>query len=291
MTTAPWSGTAPPARPVPEPRATNGTPWRRAAWTQACTSSVDVGKQMTELEPSMFEPSRRYRLSSVGPVCTRSLPSAARRSATRRAGATTGVITSIKVAPYGLRMAAKGKGDVAPEDLHEWISFEDPEEDRTWVFDVTFLLSAWTCIYGHGCQGVLTGPAEHLEQGCCSYGAHFIDEEDRDTTEAYAARLTKDQWQMKAKAKKRGGATKTNKDGELVSRLVDGACIFLNRPGFPGGAGCALHQAALENDERPLDWKPDVCWQLPLRLTEETDTNGHIVSTLREWKRRDWGDG
>ena len=29
MTTAPSSGTAPPARPVPEPRATNGTPWRR----------------------------------------------------------------------------------------------------------------------------------------------------------------------------------------------------------------------------------------------------------------------
>ena len=22
------------------------------------------------------------------------------------------------------------------------------------------------------------------------------------------------------------------------TRVVDGACIFLNRPGFPGGAGC-----------------------------------------------------
>ena len=31
MTTAPSSGTAPPARPVPEPRATNGTPWRAAS--------------------------------------------------------------------------------------------------------------------------------------------------------------------------------------------------------------------------------------------------------------------
>ena len=44
----------------------------------------------------------------------------------------------------------------APDDLHEWLSFNDPDDDRTWVFDVTFLLSAWTCIFGHGCKGVLT---------------------------------------------------------------------------------------------------------------------------------------
>jgi hypothetical protein len=179
----------------------------------------------------------------------------------------------------------------AAKDTHEWVSFTDPDDDRTWVLDLTFLLSPWRCIFGQGCPGVLTGPAPELEQGCCSYGAHFIDEEDRESTEAYAARLTSDQWQMKSKAKKRGSATKTNKEGELVTRLVDGACIFLNRPGFPGGPGCALHRAALEVGERPLDWKPDVCWQLPLRLDEHTDPNGHVTSTLREWKRRDWGEG
>jgi len=43
--------------------------------------------------------------------------------------------------------------------------------------------------------------------------------------------------------------------------------------------------------ERPLDWKPDVCWQLPLRLVETADESGQVVSTLREWKRRDWGAG
>ena len=42
-----------------------------------------------------------------------------------------------------------------PDDLHEWISFEDPDEDRTWLLDATFLTSNWTCIYGRGCQGVL----------------------------------------------------------------------------------------------------------------------------------------
>ena len=69
------------------------------------------------------------------------------------------------------------------------------------------------------------------------------------------------------------------------------ACIFLNRPGFEGGAGCALHIAALEAGERPLDWKPSVCWQVPIRLEHSTDESGHLTSRLREWKRRDWGEG
>ena len=77
----------------------------------------------------------------------------------------------------------------------------------------------------------------------------------------------------------------------MVSRLVEGACIFLNRPGFPTGPGCALHVAALNRGERPLDWKPEVCWQLPLRRIDETDQYGHVTSTIREWKRRDWGEG
>ena len=72
--------------------------------------------------------------------------------------------------------------------------------------------------------------------------------------------------------------------------MVDGACIFLNRPGFEGGAGCALHVAALEVGERPMDWKPDVCWQVPVRLEEHEGDDGHVISFVREWKRRDWGD-
>ena len=176
------------------------------------------------------------------------------------------------------------------EDLHEYVSFEDPEEYRTWVFDLTFLTSSWSCIYGRGCPGVLTGPAPELEQGCCSYGAHFVDDDDHDTVAAYIDRLTPEQWQFRSKGRKEG-ATRRTKEGQWVTRVHQGACIMLNRPGFAGGIGCALHAAALDVGERPLDWKPDVCWQLPLRLEESTDDNGHVTSTLREWKRRDWGDG
>ena len=34
-----------------------------------------------------------------------------------------------------------------------------------------------------------------------------------------------------------------------------------------------------------------MCWQLPIRVDEHTDMNGHMTSTVREWKRRDWGEG
>ncbi|MGQ0616723.1 MAG: hypothetical protein ACT4PW_06985 [Acidimicrobiia bacterium] len=175
-------------------------------------------------------------------------------------------------------------------DVHEWLSFEDPDESRTWVFDATFLVSPWTCIFGRGCEGVLSEPAPERGEGCCSYGAHFTDEDDRDDTAQRAARLTDGQWQFKGIARRRGGPFKT-RGGTHMTRLHDGACIFLNRPGFAGGTGCALHRAALERGERPLDWKPDVCWQLPLRRTDEVDTYGHVTSTVREWKRRDWGPG
>jgi hypothetical protein len=170
------------------------------------------------------------------------------------------------------------------------VSFADPDEERDWVFDVTFLLSSWACVFGHGCQGVLTGPAPELEQGCCSYGAHFTDDEDVARVRAAAKTLSDEDWQFRRRAR-RGGVVTTESDGTRVSRLVEGACIFLNRPGFPGGAGCALHRAALARDLHPLEMKPDVCWQLPLRREDSVDSTGRVTSTVTQWDRRHWGDG
>jgi hypothetical protein len=172
---------------------------------------------------------------------------------------------------------------------HEWVSFDDPDEDRTWVFDVTFLLSGWRCIYGRGCLGVLTGPAPELEQGCCSYGAHFTDDDDVARVEAAARTLGPDAWQLRGSGRRR--VVKVGADGSKATRLVDGACIFLNRPGFPGGSGCALHRAALERGQRPMELKPDVCWQLPLRREDVTDDRGHVTSTVTQWDRKHWGQG
>ncbi len=172
----------------------------------------------------------------------------------------------------------------------EWVSFPDPAEERTWVFDVTFLLSRWTCIFGQGCQGVLTGPAPELVQGCCSYGAHFTGPEDEARVEAAAATLGPEHWQFHREGRRRG-VIKTSPAGERVTRMVQGACIFLNRPGFTEGAGCALHQAALARGERPMDLKPDVCWQLPLRRDDREEGGGRVTSTVTEWGRAQWGAG
>ncbi len=174
--------------------------------------------------------------------------------------------------------------------VHEWVSFEDPDEDRTWVFDVTFLTSRWTCIFGHGCQGVLTEPSPELVHGCCSYGAHFVDDEDAQRVERFAAELTDEEWQFRRRGMAKGVLRRTKK-GETITRLAEGACVFLNRPGFPAGAGCALHQVALARGVHPLALKPEVCWQLPLRREDQVADDGHVTSTVGQWDRRHWGAG
>jgi hypothetical protein len=182
------------------------------------------------------------------------------------------------------------KDPTNPQDLHEWVSFEDPTEQRSWQFDVTFLASNYSCIFGNGCKGVLTEDTTSWNQGCCSYGAHLIDDDDRKNLLKHAKRLTAEQWQFKPSSSKTP-LVASNDDGVEVTVLVNDACIFLNRPGFAGGAGCALHIGAMQAGERFLDWKPEVCWQVPLRREDSTDVNGWITTTVREWKRRDWGDG
>ena len=67
------------------------------------------------------------------------------------------------------------------------------------------------------------------------------------------------------------------------TKVVDGACIFFNRPGFDGGEGCALHLAALRAGESPTAWKPSVCWQLPIKVDWEEQTDGTEIATVRGW--------
>ncbi len=194
------------------------------------------------------------------------------------------------VAKLSIHRSTRYFRPVTPNSAREWVSIEDPEEDRVWMFDVTFLSSRWTCIFGNGCQGVLTAPAPELVQGCCSYGAHFTDEDDVARVEAAAKTLTPDQWQFIDRAGK--GIIKRHKNGEITSKLVDDACIFLNRPDFAKGAGCAFHVAAMERGIPHSELKPDVCWQLPLRRYDESDKDtGRVTSTVTEWTRAHWGEG
>ena len=166
------------------------------------------------------------------------------------------------------------------------VEIDDPGTETTWRFDATFLQSNWTCLWGRGCLGVLDRPASELGQGCCSYGADLDVGDEAMTVAALAATLSPARFQHHDEAAA-GGIFAD--ESRAATRVVDGACIFLNRPGFAGGAGCALHLAAVDAGESPIDWKPSVCWQLPLRVDWEPDGRGGEVATVRAWRRRDWG--
>jgi len=164
---------------------------------------------------------------------------------------------------------------------------EIAEGSTLWRFDRAFFTSRWTCIFGRGCLGILDEPAEHLGQGCCSVGAELGDEDEARLLSALAACLAPERFQHQADALS-GGIFRDHKRD--ATRVVDGACIFLNRPGFEGGAGCALHLAALDAGEAPREWKPSVCWQLPLKVDWEERPDGVEVATVRPWSRADWGE-
>jgi hypothetical protein len=193
-----------------------------------------------------------------------------------------------------------GAREVPLDFTREWVEFFDPADASHLIrADLTWLCSRWTCIFGRGCQGVIEGRAD---DGCCSHGAFFSDKEDEQRTKQFALELTPETWQYAGAGTKRSGKLDvTEKDSvgdeedRRRTRTVDGACIFLNRPGFAGGEGCSLHALALRTGRHPLETKPEVCWQLPVRRAQEwvdrPDGTRILQSTVTEFDRRGWGEG
>lgn len=209
----------------------------------------------------------------------------------------------------GLPSGTVTAGNTAPSDKmvptpevdldfpREWIEFVDPSNaEHVVVADLTWLLSRWTCVFGTpACQGTV---ADRPDDGCCSHGAFLSDAEDRDKLDKSVKLLTAQDWQFIDKGLgKKGYVEEDDLDDEpaVRTRRYKGACIFLNRPGFDGGIGCALHSMALRKGIEPLEVKPDVCWQLPIRRTQEwvDRPNGEQVlkTTITEYDRRGWGEG
>ncbi|WP_210439712.1 hypothetical protein [Nocardioides xinjiangensis] len=184
-----------------------------------------------------------------------------------------------------------------------FVEFVDPA-DETQVFrcDLTWLTSAYTCIFGRGCQGIY---ADAPDVGCCTLGAHFADSDDEERVAGFVAQLTPDDWQFHPRrAVGKADWVEVDEDGERKTSTLehDGqrACVFQNRPDFgpsvgPGGAGCALHGLALRQGRNPLETKPDVCWQLPIRRqfrsVERQDGTSYTEVSIGEYDRRGWGPG
>jgi hypothetical protein len=178
----------------------------------------------------------------------------------------------------------------------EWLEFTDPTDpDHLIRADLTWLLSRWTCIFGRGCHGILPGRAA---DGCCSHGAFFTDADDERRVRAAAKGLSRASWQHYRRGFDRY-TEMDSVDGQAPARRTatrdDGPCVFLNDAEFPGGGGCALHGKALRDGVHPLAYKPDVCWQLPVRRDQEwskrPDGSTVLVSTIGEFDRRGWGEG
>ena len=181
----------------------------------------------------------------------------------------------------------------------EWVEFYDPADAAHLIrIDLTWLLSRWTCIFGRGCHGTVAGQAD---SGCCNHGAYFSDTADEKRVRAFARELTPGEWQFYDEGHTAKGkldyTVREELDGEQrpKTRVIDGACIFSNREGFEGGIGCALHALALRTGRNPVETKPEVCWQLPVRREQDwvdrTDGTRILVSTVTEFNRRGWGEG
>jgi hypothetical protein len=135
--------------------------------------------------------------------------------------------------------------------------------------------------------GIEPEPGPHLGLGCCSIGAHLDGEDEAMRLSAMAAMIPAERFEHRADAVDGGIFSDEERRN---TRVVDGACIFLNRPGHRGGPGCALHLAAIDAGESPIEWKPSVCWQLPLHVDWEPGEDGTEIATVRRWSRADWGE-
>jgi hypothetical protein len=186
-----------------------------------------------------------------------------------------------------------------------YVEFVNPDDDSEVLrCDLTWLTSRWTCIFGRGCAGIY---ADAPDVGCCTLGAHFSDRDDEKRVAAYVGMLDENLWQHKPRGRKvrRDDWVETDAEGDRKTRVVevDGqqACVFQNRPGFVpengegGGAGCALHALAYVLGKHPLETKPDVCWQLPIRRTfrdvTRADGTTYTEVSIEEYDRRGWGPG
>ena len=175
----------------------------------------------------------------------------------------------------------------------ETVTFRDAD-GWSWEFDLTFMLSNYQCIWGRGCPDTNLA---HTARGCCVDGVEIYSgggdapgREDLKKIRGRVRQLNEEDWQNRQVALRRGGRDAWGKarfkPDSVHTRLYRGACIFHNREDHPAGAGCAFHIAAVRRGESPMDWKPRICWQVPLYF----ETNDDVKTTVvRASRTVDWG--
>lgn len=169
-------------------------------------------------------------------------------------------------------------------NIKRWITVECED---TWLLDTQFLFSGYSCSWGNGCKGIFG----QSSMGCCAIGAPIYDEELK-AVDSRVAMLGDNEWQLKRKRwkhrnRRKGIQSRYNTEITTTDDGVEG-CVFSNRPDFAGGAGCAFHIAALNRGEDPMDWKPEVCWSVPLSVYWAEEIHAYVVRMVG---RLDWQNG
>ncbi len=109
----------------------------------------------------------------------------------------------------------------------------------------------------------------------------------------FAAELTPTDWQYAASAG--AAASPAWRTASARPRSSTAPASSSTGPASPAVQGCALHAYALRVGRHPLETKPDVCWQLPVRRTfrwvNRPDETRYLEVTIAEYDRRGWGPG
>ena len=164
-----------------------------------------------------------------------------------------------------------------------WVQVFSPR-DTCFMLDIDYLMSGYGCAWGKGCKGIEGDPVH----GCCNHGAQIGDEE-LDAMKHYVSLLTPEVWEHHGHRWLTTERPKwwSRQTWSAATRLTPdkSTCIFSNSEHFSGGAGCALHHAAIERGDSPIGTKPTACWALPLFL----DWDGEMW-WLRGLSTSDFGD-
>lgn len=194
-------------------------------------------------------------------------------------------------------------------DWYQFTMAGDPDEQGrllTVRLNVSFLLSSWKCIFGQGCPGVLISGAM-IDRGCCQIGVGMEHtDDDYKRVRGYVEQLTEEDLDEDlleiVRSKDGKGWRYRDHDADETrdaggqwlpwhTTVVDGACVLANRAtGNLKAPGCSLHRLANRLGLHHSETKPDICWQIPMAVSQERDEDSDTtMMTVDYTPGTSWG--
>ena len=175
----------------------------------------------------------------------------------------------------------------------EWITIPVPGKERKqWQIDVTFLMSSWRCIFGQGCQGVLTEPAPEMVAGLLLVRRARVREEGqgqgREAREAARRRRVA----VQEGRHEEGRVERRRGKDEWRTRLVQG-CVRIPQSSRLRGRARLRVAPARDEHRASTSARPSRRCAGSCRCARSTATRKtrSVTSVLTEFGRDGWGEG